>query len=115
MPTIGANRLGILSSSYLHNHPASRAVSAPQQRPRDNREQGVVALKIRTTVVAARLRALAAAAAAAAPSCSEQRLLAVALAGSSALATTAAALAGSIQRMPPRSWPSLLRLFFVHG
>ena len=28
------NRLGILSSSYLHNHQASSTVSAPQQRPR---------------------------------------------------------------------------------
>ena len=28
------DRLGILWSSYLHNHQASSAVSAPQQRPR---------------------------------------------------------------------------------
>ena len=33
--TLDANRLGIiLSSSYLHSHQASTAVSAPQQRPR---------------------------------------------------------------------------------
>ena len=33
MSTIDPNRLGILSSSYLHNHQASSAVSAPP-RPR---------------------------------------------------------------------------------
>ena len=33
MLTLYANRLGILSPSYLCNHQASSAVSAPQQRP----------------------------------------------------------------------------------
>ena len=64
MSTLDTNRLGILLSSYLHNHhQAGRTVSAPQQRPRFNREQGVVAEKIRN--VAARVRALASVAAAA--------------------------------------------------
>ena len=36
------------ASAYLHNHQASSAISAPRKRPRFNREQGVVAAKVRS-------------------------------------------------------------------
>ena len=38
----------VVALSNLHNHQASSAVSAPQKRPRFNREQGVVAAKVRS-------------------------------------------------------------------
>ena len=83
MSTLDANRLGILSSSYFHNHHASSAVSAPQRRARQGStvmKLGVVAAKIRT--LAARGRALASAAA----SSSKQSLLAATLAAAGAAA-----------------------------
>ena len=60
MLTLHENRLGILSPLYLQNHRASSAVSALQQRPKFNLEEGVVAVKIRS--VTGRVHALAAAA-----------------------------------------------------
>ena len=102
MSTLDPNRLGILSSLYLHNHQASSAVSAPQQRPSFNRKQGIVAAKIRS--VAARVHGLAAAAASSA--CLQQRLRQQSLQQQQHLQDQ--------YSTPPRPCPSPLR-HLVHG